>query len=403
MKTDTTRGMARRIAVALATCGTLMTAALPSRAAGVDARTTLFVTNRDSSDVTMIDTSSDRIMGRIALGERVNPHMAMVIPDGKRLLVAGTRRNQALIVDLATLDVARRIPLGIDPEHFDISDDGRLALMGNLEEGTVSVLDLVAGIEIKRMGGFSEPHGFAFLPGGKKAYVSNFGAHEVAAIATAAMETIAVAQRFAVGSSHMLAGANPDRYLTEIKGIANPTPTLDGRFVYAADGDSGEIAVIDTVTDEVVKTIRVGEEPWRAYPSPDGSKMLVPNNGDETISVIDVAKQTVIATLRAGPGMTGINFDGKGRKAYAFSSGEYGTVLIYDLADLREAGQRRLGPNVSLETATTTPDGRKIYLASSTDNSVYVIHTASDEITRIPNVGESPWATTMLGTYQYCH
>ncbi|MGH8489062.1 MAG: YncE family protein, partial [Gammaproteobacteria bacterium] len=174
------------------------------------------------------------------------------------------------------------------------------------------------------------------------------------------------------------------------------------RFVYAADGDSGEIAVIDTATDQVVKTIRVGEEPWRAYPSPDGSKMLVPNNGDETISVIDVAKQTVIATLRGGPGMTGINFD-KGRKAYAFSSGEYGTVLIYDLAGLREAGQRRLGPNVSLETATTTPDGRKIYLASSSDNSVYVIHTAADEITRIPNVGESPWATTMLGTYQYCH
>ena len=101
--------------------------------------------------------------------------------------------------------------------------------------------------------------------------------------------------------------------------------------------------------------------------------------------------------------MTGINFDVKGRKAYAFSSGEYGTVLIYDLAGLREAGQRRLGPNFSLETATTTPDGRKIYLASSTDNSVYVIHTATDEITRIPNVGTSPWATTMLGTYQYCH
>jgi len=168
MKTDTTRGMARRIAVALATCGTLMTAALPSRAAGADARTTLFVTNRDSSDVTMIDTSSDRIMGRIALGERVNPHMAMVIPDGKRLLVAGTRRNQALIVDLATLDVARRIPLGIDPEHFDISDDGRLALMGNLEEGTVSVLDLVAGIEIKRMGASRSPMALPSCPAGRR-------------------------------------------------------------------------------------------------------------------------------------------------------------------------------------------------------------------------------------------
>ncbi len=378
----------------------LLMTALPCVALEVNPRTTLFVTNRDSSDITMIDTQTDQILGRIPLGELINAHMAMVTPDGKRLLVAGTKRNQALLVDLASLKVTARIPIGIEPEHFDISEDGTLALMGNLEDGTVSVLNLVRGTEVKRIQGFSEPHGFAFLPGRKKAYISSFGAHEVAAVTADSLE---VARRIAVGSSHFLASVNPDRFLTEIKGVANPTPTLDGRFIYATDGDSGEVAVIDTTTDEVVKTIRVGDEPWRAYPSPDGTKMLVPNNGDETVTVIDTVKQAVVATLRGGPKMTGINFDATGKKAYAFSSGEYGTVLLYDLGALREAGQKRLGAHLSLETATTTPDGHKIYLASSTDNSVYVIHTATDEITRIANVGESPWATTMLGAYQYCH
>jgi YVTN family beta-propeller protein len=358
------------------------------------------VANRDSSDITMIDVRTDEILGRIPLGDLVNPHMAMVTPDGKRLLVAGTKRNTAFIVDLASQHITARIPVGTEPEHFDIAEDGKVALMGNMEEGTVSILDLERGTEVKRLGGFAEPHGFAFLPGGRKAYVSSFGAHEVAAVDANGLE---VARRLAVGSSHLLASANPDRYLTEIKGIVNPTVTLDGRFVFAADGDSGEVAVIDARTDEVVKTIRVGEEPWRAYPSPDGSKMVVPNNGDETLSVIDISKQKVLATLRAGPKMTGVNFEAKGRKAYVFSSGDYGTVLIYDLVALRETGRKQLGPHLSLETATTTPDGAKVYLASSTDNSVYVIHTANDEVTRIANVGQSPWATTMLGAYQYCH
>lgn len=378
----------------------LLAVARVAGAGPVDPRTTLFVTNRDSSDITMIDTRTDGIVGRIPLGELVNAHMAMVASNGSRLLVAGTKRNEAIVVDLETLKTSARIPVGLEPEHFDVSEDGRLALMGNLEEGTVSVLDLERGVEVKRIGGFSEPHGFAFLPGSGKAYVSSFGAHEVAAVR---MDDLEVARRVAVGSSHLLAAANPDRYLTEIKGVANPTPTLDGRFVYAADGDSGDVAVIDTATDGVVKTIRVGDEPWRAYPSPDGRKMLVPANGDETVSVIDVSRHELVAALRGGPNMTGVNFDAKGKKAYVFSSGEYGTILIYDLAALRQVGQKRLGPGLRLETATTTPDGRKIYLASSSDNSVYVIDTETDAVKRIPNVGESPWATTMLGSYQYCH
>jgi YVTN family beta-propeller protein len=370
-----------------------------SLAATIDVRSTVFVTNRDSSDITMIDTKSDRIVGKIPLGQMVNAHMAMVTPDGKKLLVAGTKANQALLVDLASLQVSKRIPVGVEPEHFDISPDGKLALMGNLEEGTVSVLDLAGGKEIKRLDGFAEPHGVAFLSQ-HKVYVSSIGAHEVAAVSVDKLE---VTNRMAVGSSHLLASVDPDRYLTEIKGVVNPTPTLDGRFIYSADGDSGEVAIMDTATDSVIKTLRVGSEPWRAYPTPDGTKMLVPNNGDETISVIDTAKQAVVATMRGGPGMTGINFDGTGKKAYAFSTGEYATILIYDLANMREAGQKRLGANMSLETATTTPDGKKIYLASSKDNSVYVIDTATDAIKRIANVGQSPWATTMLGSYQYCH
>lgn len=373
--------------------------AAPSFAATIDVGSTLFVTNRDSSDITMIDTRSDQIVGKIPLGQMVNAHMAMVTPDGKKLLVAGTKANQALLVDLASQQVSKRIPVGVEPEHFDISPDGKLALMGNLQEGTVSVLDLVGGKEIKRLDGFAEPHGVAFLSP-HKAYVSSIGAHEVAAIS---VDTLQVASRVAVGSSHLLASADPDRYLTEIKGVVNPTATLDARFIYSADGDSGEVAIVDTATDAVIKTLRVGKEPWRAYPTPDGTKMLVPNNGDETISVIDTAKQAVVATMRGGPGMTGINFDGAGKKAYAFSTGEYATILIYDLARMAEAGQKRLGANISLETATTTPDGRKIYLASSTDNSVYVIDTATDAVKRIANVGQSPWATTMLGSYQYCH
>ena len=48
--------------------------------------------------------------------------------------------------------------------------------------------------------------------------------------------------------------------------------------------------------------------------SPDGTKVLVPNNDDQTVSVIDVKTNKVITTFPGGEGMTGINFVNGGEK-----------------------------------------------------------------------------------------
>jgi YVTN family beta-propeller protein len=380
----------------------LAIAAIPNlvfcqRADASDPRNTVFVVNRDSSDIAMIDLRTDRVVGRIALGELVEPHMAMVTPDGKRLVVAGTGRNEVILVDLATLGLEARIPVGAGPEHLDVSEDSRTALVGNLADGTVSVLDLERGVERQRVTGFVQPHGLVFVPGQHKAYVSSFGAHEVATLHLAAQ--VRVGRRLPVGSGSLVASLG--RFWRGSRGVVHPTPTLDGRYVYAADGDSGQVAVIDTVTDEVVRTLRVGKEPWRAYPSPDGRMMVVPNNGDQTVSILDARRHSLLTTLPAGPGMTGVNFSG--HEAYVFSTGETATILVYDLESLALAARLVLGAGIRLETGSTTPDGARIYVASSADDSVYVVHTATHRIERIGNVGTSPWATALVGAYAYCH
>jgi len=38
--------------------------------------------------------------------------------------------------------------------------------------------------------------------------------------------------------------------------------TKDGRRVFSTDGVSGTVSVIDTSTNEVIKTIAVGKFPW---------------------------------------------------------------------------------------------------------------------------------------------
>jgi YVTN family beta-propeller protein len=363
-----------------------------------DPKSVVFVTNRDSSDVTVIDMNTDVILDRIACGDWSNPHMAVATLDGKNLLVTGTNSNFVAIIDLETREITK-VRLGLMPEHFDITPDGKYAYIGNMAAGCVSVVDIEAKKEVSRLTGFFEPHGIVCLPGNSKVYISNMGAHEVAVID---VEKQLVASRMEVGSAYVMARVDMDNKMAEIVGIANPTLTIDGRYAYAADGDSNQVAVIDTIDDSIVATIPVGDDPWRAYASPDGTKMLVPNNGDETISVIDTTTNKVIATFPGGADMTGVNFVNGGKKAYVISRGD-NAVYIYDLEKMKELKKIKLGLNVSLETASTTPDGKKVYVAASRRNSVFVFDADTDDYKEITNVGLSPWAVTIIGAANYCH
>jgi len=366
-----------------------------------DFKTLAIVVNRDSSDITIIDPATDTIIKRIALGEYTNAHMAMLNHDGKKLVISATGRDRFLVVDLVTGQVDHTVVTGKAPEHFDVAPNGRLAFVGNMEDSTVSVVDVHEGREVQRVTGFSQPHGFSVLPDGSKVYVSSLGAHEVAVLDA---NNGRMLKRLAVGNVSRVAARDPQRYLSEIQGIVNPTLTRDGAFAYAADGDAGEVAIIDTKTDQVVKKLKVGEQPWRAYNSPAGRWMLVPNNGDSTVSVIDTTSQKVVAQLNAGSEMTGVNFALGSSKAYVISRGD-SMVYVFDMKTFGLITRLKIGIDPALETAATTADGTKIYLAASGNDSVYVIDAQTDKVTRIADVGRYPWGVSILaaGSPNYCH
>ncbi|MCQ4573655.1 MAG: hypothetical protein NOU37_00170 [Candidatus Brocadiales bacterium] len=395
--------MPRFFAVAALTAAVVMSSlcadANAASLSGRDMGSLVFVTNRDSNDVVAIDTATNVPVSRFEMGPSCAPHMAMLSYDGKKLVVPGTARNDLTVFDVASGKMLARVAVGASPEHFSVSPDSRFAYVGNFDEGTVSAVDLTTYKEVARIEGFAEPHGVTFLPDGSKAYIANFGAHEVGVVDT---KTHSLIKRIAVGSHLKVAALNSGGHVTEIKGVANVTLTPDGRYAYAADGDSGTVTVIDTATDSVVADVMVGMEPWRAYSSPDGRYMLVPNNGDETISVISTDTNEVVATMKGGSGMTGINFVDGGKKAYAIFSNE-GAVAVYDMDKMVDVKRLKLGRRMALETASTDPAGEKVYLVCSTTNSVYVIDGATDSVSVIPNVGSGPWAVTILGGANYCH
>jgi len=363
-----------------------------------DPTSVLLIVNRDSNDLAFMDLESHRMVGKVFLGNNVNPHMAMFTPDGRYVVTGGTRANKAYIVDVPTLTLVKEIPVDFAPEHMSISPDSRYYYQGNPDGDSISVIDMQSLTEIRRLPGFAEPLNVTFLPDGSKAYVANYGAHWVGVIDVTRHELL---KKIHVGDVPAVHRLDPDRYLGEIHGVSSASISNDGRYLYAADGDLGIVAVIDTREDRVIKRIPVGSDPWRAFMSHDGRYAVTLNNGDETVSVIDTGSNEVVATFEAGPDLVGANF--AAGKVFAISSTS-GFVYAYDLGSLRPAGRIKVGTNIQIETATTDVAETKLYLGNSTDQTIEIIDARTHEIETVGNVGLFPWGTHIMDSKDnYCH
>jgi len=90
-----------------------------------DPASVVMIVNRDSNDIAFMDIRTRRMVGKVFLGNNVNPHMAMISPDGRYAVTGGTRANKAYIIDTRTLQLVKTIPVDIAPEHLAFSPDGR--------------------------------------------------------------------------------------------------------------------------------------------------------------------------------------------------------------------------------------------------------------------------------------
>jgi len=386
--------------------GTVVAASVAALAVGLEAQgikitdptSVVMIVNRDSNDIAFMDIKTKKLIGSVFLGNNVNPHMVMMSPDGRYVVTGGTRANKAFIIDTKTLQLVKTIEVDIAPEHLAFSPDSRWYYQGNPDGDSISVIDMQSLTRVKTIPGFVEPLNVTFTADGSKAYVGNYGAHWVGVIDVKRHELL---KKIQIGTVPGISKLDPDRYLSGIKAINIAAPSNDGRYLYAADSDLGVVGVIDTREDKVIKTIRVGPDPWRIYMSHDGKYGITANNGDETISIIDTRTNSVAATLEAGPDMTGINF--AAGKAFVISSTS-GFVYVYDMSSLKPAGRIKMGTNIQLETATTDTKDEKLYLAASTNHEVIIIDAKTNAIERVKNVGLYPWGTHIMDSKDnYCH
>jgi DNA-binding beta-propeller fold protein YncE len=106
--------------------------------------------------------------------ERCGPTWVVPSSDDRALYVACNAHGGILDIDARTLTVTRKLQAGKGPYNLAATPDGRLLIVTNKSEGSVSVIDLRAGEEIARIA-TSQPvtHGVAVTPDGRYAFITN--------------------------------------------------------------------------------------------------------------------------------------------------------------------------------------------------------------------------------------
>jgi YVTN family beta-propeller protein len=101
------------------------------------------------------------------------PTFVSVSPDDRRLYVACNYGNSLQVWDAATLTRTKEIPLGKGAYNVEPSPDGKLVIVTNKKDQSVSLVDAVGLTELARISTSKKVvHGVAFSPDGRLAYVS---------------------------------------------------------------------------------------------------------------------------------------------------------------------------------------------------------------------------------------
>ena len=303
------------------------TLALAAGCTAALAQGTAYVSSEKDDALTVIDLGTLSVKGTIATCKR-GRHMQLT-PDGK-LLVACTDSNAADLIDPASGKSLRRIPLGDEPEAFDLSSDGKTIYVSNEDAGEASFIDVASGKKLKSVKVGGEPEGVKLSADGKTLYVTSEVASLVHVIDTASAKVVKNIKagkrprRMAItadgrelwvtneldASVSIISTTTHEVVATlkfEVKGVRSEdiTPvgiqmSRDGNRAFVALGRANHVAYVDVPARKVTNLVLVGKRAWTVTLDKAEARLYVVNGLSDDITVVDVAGAKAIKSIPVG-------------------------------------------------------------------------------------------------------
>ena len=326
------------------------------------------VENPAPDNVTVVDlgVSPPKVVGQVnAPGSVVGPPQSVAVaPDESIALVVATTKidpsdpkktasdNRLSVIDLKASPptVIATLELGISPSGVSFSPDGKVVLVTNRGDGTVSILTvngktLTPTGKIQLGDAKSGPSHVAFFPDGKRALVTRDGDHRISVLSVDGSKVEDT-------KAYMVGGIRPYSISISSKGDLAVVSNQGG-----GQGDTDIISVIDLKKNppRIVQSLSVGQIPEGVTFSPDGSHVAVmiqngsnkpkshPSYNDHSVVMVyrvEGGKLTFAAEAKVGGWGQGVVWSKDGKTLLAQSMLDQSLdVLSFDGTLLKVTGQ----------------------------------------------------------------
>ena len=260
------------------------------------AKDRVYTGNQVSNTVSVVDPATNTLLGEIILGKPqtniLSPlykgqalvHGLGYSPVKQMLAVVSIGSNSVTLISTNDNTILKTIYLGRSPHEATFLPNGKEVWITVRGEAYVSVVDVATMKEVQQVEVSDGPGMVAFTPDGKFAYVCSSFSPYLDVVDT---HTYKVVKKIDIPSSFS----------------PNIFPSPDGKLMALTLKDIGKVVVIDTQTNEIVKTFSTGSITNHVTFTVLNGKLLMPVTvgGENCVKVYDVADDyKLIATIPTG-------------------------------------------------------------------------------------------------------
>ena len=293
------------------------------------------------------------------------------------LLATNMNDNTVTVLDLASGRTLATLPTGLAPHEVAVSHNGKWAVVSNYGPAkqpgnSLTVIDLTPAVPVVvrtiDLGEYHRPHGSVFLPGDTALLVTSETSQSVVVV-NLAHGTVSAKIPTTQKLSHMV------------------VLTADGRHAFTSNVGDGTISELDVRGHAFVRAITVAPAVEGIAVSPAGDQVWVGSDKTKIVSIVTPASGAVADTIGGFglPYRMAITSDGK---TAIVTDPESAVVRFFNTATRAELGRVTFPADSLVATAevpgspspegvTLTPDGRTAFVTLQGRNRVVAIDVAS--------------------------
>ena len=288
-----------------------------------------------------------------------------------RVYVPNSQDNSLDVIDPGTFRVIDHFPVGRLPQHVVPSYDLKTLWVTNDLSNSLTPIDPATGKPGAPVP-VNDPYNLYFTPDGKYAVVVAEG---LGRLDFRDPHTMALAHSLAV----------------PCKGVDHMDFSADGTYLIASCEFAGTVIKVDVARQKFLGSLslRPGGMPQDVKLSPDGKIFYVADMAAGGLFEVDGEALRVIGFLPTGKGTHGLYVSRDSRYLYAANRGE-GSVSVVDLARRSVVATWRIPGGGSPDMGGLSEDGATLWLSGRYNSEVYAFDTSSGRLRARVGVGKQP-------------